>query len=355
MAQRNAPPTSTPRRNAARPKPPAPGPAAEEVAEEAAGEDAADPALDARTREALAPFERYLTSEKRARALTIDGYLRDLGFFVAHWRERREQAAFDAGAVTPADLRLWLRTLYDARLQAPTVARKLSAVRAFFRWRLRTGQQDLDPTSTLRPPKQPKSTPRFLSPDDAARLVEAPAGEGPAALRDRALLELAYGGGLRVSELVGLNLNDLDRSGGTARVLGKGGKTRVVPMGREATAAIGKYLVHRAELRGPDGLDAQALFLNTRGGRLSARAVQRLVVAQRPACRQGEATPHWLRHACATHMLGSGADLRAIQEQLGHASLRTTQRYTHVDVAALMRAYDQAHPRARTDESEAAR
>jgi integrase/recombinase XerC len=334
----------SPRASKTQPEP-APTPIAEIEDAEVASE------LDASTRAALAPFQRYLTSEKRARALTVDGYLRDLGFFVTHWRERRDGAAFDPAAVTPADLRGWLRVLYDARLQAPTVARKLSAVRAFFRWRVRTGQQDLDPTVSLRTPKQPKTTPRFLSPDDAARLVEAPAGDGPAALRDRALLELAYGAGLRVSELVGLNLADLDRSGGTARVEGKGGKTRVVPMGRLAVSAIATYLLRRAELSGPDGLDPQAVFLNTRGGRLSARAVQRLVVAQRPACRQGEATPHWLRHACATHMLGSGADLRAIQEQLGHASLRTTQRYTHVDVASLMRAYDRAHPRAHTDES----
>jgi len=146
--------------------------------------------------------------------------------------------------------------------------------------------------------------------------------------------------------VIGIDLLDVDLDGGLVRVLGKGGKTRVVPTGRKAVEALRAWLAERA--RGEAcGLHPTAVFLGTRGGRLTQRAVQRLVEAHRPACAEQGATPHWLRHACATHMLGSGADLRSIQELLGHASLRTTQRYTHVDVEALMRVYDAAHPRAR--------
>ncbi|MCA9539974.1 MAG: tyrosine recombinase XerC [Myxococcales bacterium] len=235
--------------------------------------------------------------------------------------------------------------LHKERYAPPTIARKLSAVRAFYRFAVRAGLLDVDPTGTVRTPKQGKRAPRFLSADDAARLVEAPAGDGPAAARDRALLELTYGAGLRVSEVVGIDLCDLDLRGGTVRVTGKGNKVRIVPMGRTAVAALRTWIARRIEL-GSKCRHPSALFLNRRGDRISVRAVQRLVESLRPACTAAGATPHWLRHACATHMLGSGADLRSIQEQLGHATLSTTQRYTHVDLQALMRVYDQAHPRA---------
>lgn len=295
----------------------------------------AHPSLDA--------FHRYLAHERRSSRHTVAGYLRDLGFFIA---AVRGEGRFDPAAVDRRAVRRYLATLHREGLSPPTIARKLAAVRAYFRFLVRTGALEVDPTGLLHTPKQPKRTPRFLSADDAARLVEAPDGDGPAAVRDRAVLELTYGAGLRVSEVVGLDVGDLDLSAGTARVLGKGNKTRVVPMGRHAIEAIRAWLVKRPELVGQAG-HPSALFRNKNGGRLSARAVQRLVERCRPACAEAGATPHWLRHACATHMLGSGADLRSIQEQLGHSSLSTTQRYTHVDVQALMRVYDNAHPRAR--------
>ncbi|MCB9538969.1 MAG: tyrosine recombinase XerC [Myxococcales bacterium] len=291
-------------------------------------------------------FQRYLATEKRASPRTVDGYLGDVGFLVAHL----DHDPFDPARVTTADLRSWLRAMYRAELAAPTIARRLSAARAFFRFLVRTGDLERDPTAGVRTPKQPKRTPRFLSPDDAARLVEAPAGDGPIAVRDRALLELVYGAGLRVSEVVALDVGDVDLREGTVRVeRGKGGKTRVAPMGRHAVAAAQAWLARRPELTGPDP-EPTPLFRNRFGRRLSARAVQRLVERCRPACAEAGATPHWLRHACATHMLGSGADLRSIQEMLGHASLSTTQRYTHVSVEALMAVYDKAHPRARSDD-----
>lgn len=295
--------------------------------------------------EPVAAFRRYLATEKRSSKLTVEGYLRDLGFFVEYVREKR-------GELRPASvdkllLRAWLKSLYDEGLEPATIARKLAAVRAFFRFLVRTGALDRDPTASVRTPKQPKRAPRFLSPDDAARLVEAPEGDGVAAARDRAILELSYGAGLRVSEVVGLDCGDVDLRAGTVRVTGKGNKTRVVPMGRLAVEAVRAWLARRPETAGAEGGDPSALFRNQRGGRLTARTVQRLVERARPACREAGATPHWLRHACATHMLGSGADLRSIQEMLGHSSLSTTQRYTHVSVEELMRIYDKAHPRAR--------
>lgn len=302
-------------------------------------------------------FEQYLVSERRLSPLTVSGYLRDLGFFISFWRELHRPspdvlAQFEADQVVVVDVRRYLQTLYVRRLNPATVGRKLSALRAFYRFLARIDAIRVDPTQGVRTPKQPKRGAKFLSPDDAARLVEAPEGEGPLAVRDRAVLELTYGAGLRVSEVVGLDVSNLDLRAGTVRVLGKGDKTRIVPIGRKASQALEAWLGLRSTVKGPKGADGLALFRNSRGGRLSARAVQRLVERCRSACRQPGATPHWLRHACATHMLGSGADLRAIQEQLGHSSLSTTQRYTHVNIEALMTAYDGAHPRARNTNEE---
>lgn len=296
-------------------------------------------------------FHRYLRHEKRASPRTVDGYLRDLAFFVA---AVRGDDGFVPSAVSARDVRRYVAGLHKDGLAPTTIARKLAAVRAFFRFLVRDERLAVDPTTRIRTPKQPKRTPRFLSADDAARLMEAPGGDGPAALRDRALLELAYGGGLRVSELVGLDLTDLDLGQGTVRVVGKGNKTRVVPIGRHAVTAVGTWLRVRGQLKGKGGGHPTAVFRNKDGGRLTARSVQRLVERSRGACAEAGATPHWLRHACATHMLGSGADLRSIQEMLGHASLSTTQRYTHVDLQALMKVYDRAHPRARGADGEPA-
>ncbi len=242
-------------------------------------------------------------------------------------------------------LRRYLSALARRRLQPATIGRRLSAVKAYFKYLVRVGYLAQSPATQLKSPKQSKRTPRFLSVEDTERLLDFPRDSSAASVRDRAILELTYGGGLRVSEVVGVNVTDIDRSAGTVRVTGKGSKTRVVPAGRQAMLAIEMWLHRRGELlkNGP----SDALFVNQRGRRLGVRSVQRMVATARVACREPGATPHWLRHACATHMLSSGADFRVIQEMLGHSSLTTTQRYTHVDMQMLMAGYDKAHPRAR--------
>jgi len=255
------------------------------------------------------------------------------------------------GALLAADREL-LRAHLAARHEhaAPaTLARNLAAIRSFYRWAVRRELLDRDPAALLRSPKLPRRLPRFLAEEDAARLVEQPAAAEPRGLRDRAILELAYGAGLRVAELARLDLAGLDLAAGLVRVLGKGSKERIVPCGREAVAALQRYLPVRPRLKAQDGaIDPQALFLNARGGRLSVRGIRDLVHRHaREAGLLQEVGPHALRHSFATHLLDHGADLRGIQELLGHASLSTTQRYTHVGLERLMRAYDEAHPRAK--------
>ncbi len=291
----------------------------------------------------IAEFHQYLSTERRASPLTTQGYLRDLGDFTGFVIERED--VFDPKTVDRRLLRRYLSKLHRDGLKPATVGRKLSAVKAYFRFLVRNEHLEQNPTVHIRTPKLPKRTPKFLSADDAARLMEHPRDDSAIGYRDRALLELTYGGGLRVSEVVGINIDDLNLDEGTVRVLGKGNKTRIVPMGRHAVIAVTLWLQRRSELTGR-GADSGALFRNHRGGRLSVRSVQRLVEAAGGNCRQAGATPHWLRHACATHMLSSGADLRGIQELLGHSTLSTTQRYTHVDLNRLMTTYDEAHPRA---------
>ncbi|MFN3199887.1 MAG: tyrosine recombinase XerC [Bradymonadia bacterium] len=293
----------------------------------------------------IGAFRRYLQIERRASPRTVDGYLRDVGQF----------ARFLDGLTPPVPVlsaerdhvRWFLKALHDGGLSATTVNRKVSAIKALYRFLLRGEHIEVDPTARISTPKRPRQAPRFLTADDAARLVTSPAGATPMAARDVAVLELTYGAGLRVSEVAGLDVGHVDIDRGLVRVTGKGDKTRVVPMGRHAVESLSTWMLRRPALLAKGTSPTEALFLSTRGRRFGPRAIQRLVEQHRSACAEGGATPHWLRHACATHMLSSGADLRAIQEMLGHASLSTTQRYTHVTVEALMKAYDQAHPRAR--------
>lgn len=233
------------------------------------------------------------------------------------------------------------------RRHAPaTIGRKLAAVRGLFRFLKRRGAVETNPFQGVRGPKQPRRLPDFLPVDEAFVLLDARHPEDPIGVRDRAILEVLYGGGLRVAELVGLDLPHVDMTAGEARVLGKGRKERVVPLGSKALSALAAYLaVRRSLCRGP--ADPKALFLNRIGGRLSTRSVGRLL--ERAVLRAGLARrvhPHTLRHSYATHMLDGGADLRDIQELLGHARLSTTQRYTHVTLARLREVYDRAHPRA---------
>ena len=295
--------------------------------------------------DAAQAFLVSLERERRASPHTVAAYRRDLAQLEAFLVERR---ARHLGDVDVYLLRTWLGAL--ARTHEPaSIARKMAAVRSLFRHARRRGDVTADPTAGLSTPKVRRGLPTLLNVDDANRIVDEVDGDGARDVRDRAVLEVLYGSGLRVSELCGLDLVDvqLDPSGegGELRVLGKGRKERVAPLGAAAALALRAWLEERGQLAGRPGADPKALFLAPRGGRLGVRAVQRLVQA-RGALGAGRADlhPHALRHTCATHMLDGGADLRVIQELLGHASLSTTQRYTHVSIEHLVRAYDRAHP-----------
>ncbi|MEZ4336848.1 MAG: tyrosine recombinase XerC [Sandaracinaceae bacterium] len=281
-------------------------------------------------------FERYLSSEKRSAARTVETYgrtLRELHDWLA------EQALpLDATALRPTFLRGYLAACFE-RNDNPTLAKKIATLRAFYRFLIKRGHTKEDPTATLHTPRVKRKLPRFLTVDEAFRVVEAPAGDdgrdARLALRDTAILELLYGGGLRVSEVAGLTLSSLDRSEARVRVLGKGGKERIVPIGGPALAALDAYLAVRGRLRPrskPNAPLPDALFLGRWGTPLTARSVQDIVRRYGTRAGRGDLHPHALRHTCATHLLDAGADLRSIQELLGHASLSTTQRYTHLTV-----------------------
>jgi integrase/recombinase XerC len=319
------------------------------VPQKAEGSDALGAAIDR--------FLEHLAAERRAAAHTVAAYGRDLGqlreHVLARRRERGDQRAPSPKEIDVLALRMWLGEL--ARTHAPpSVARKIAAARAFFRYLVRRGEVEKSPAADLALPKTRRPMPTFLGVDAAKEVVEAPELVDAEGLRDRAILEVLYGSGLRVSELCGLDVGQIDLAeggGATVHVVGKGSKERVVPVGTHAVTALRKYLAKRDELAaGAKGrpADGRALFLSSRGQRLAVRRVQE-IVKKFGALGAGRADlhPHALRHTFATHLLDGGADLRAIQKLLGHASLGTTQRYTHVSIDHLMKVYDQAHPMAR--------
>jgi integrase/recombinase XerC len=300
-------------------------------------------------------IERFLVDlagVRRAAQRTVETYGRDLR--TLHRFAREHELPLDARALDLRALRRFLAS-FAGDNGAATIARKLAALRAFFRDLQRRAERADNPARSLRLPKVQKPLPRPLSVPDMSEIVEvADRGRADEVLRvrDRAMLELLYGAGLRVSELCGLNLASVELAARSARVLGKGSKERVVPFGEPCAEAIERYLRIRGELRSSrtGAQDAEALFLSRLGRRLTVRQVQHLVrrYGMLGAGRPG-VHPHALRHSCATHLLDAGADLRAIQELLGHSSLSTTQRYTHVSVDRLLEIYDRAHPLARGD------
>jgi integrase/recombinase XerC len=294
--------------------------------------------------DAKARFFEHLESERRAPANTVAAYRRDvdqLETFVAEQLGTTDLSAIDVFA-----LRRWLGAL-SRTAEPSTVARKISAVKALYRYLRKARLIRNDPAAELKSPKVRKPLPTFLGVDPAKEVMDAANGTDAAGLRDRAVLEVLYGSGLRVGELVGLDLGDVDLGRLSVRIIGKGNKERTVPLGRQAKSALESYLVVRSVL-GRAGKGGAALFLSNRGNRLGARQVQ-YAVHRYGALGAGRADlhPHALRHTCATHMLEGGADLRAIQEMLGHASLATTQRYTHVSLDQLTKVYDAAHPLAK--------
>ena len=293
-------------------------------------------------------FLNYLQDQRRLSQETVRAYACDLRQFGEFLRERSaDGTAPGPDGIDTMAVRGFVAHLSRGGMGKSSVARKLSAVRSFLRQAVRDGRIDVNAATGVPSPRAPKPLPRTLTVDEVFGLLEAIQGDDVASLRDRAILELLYAAGLRVSELVGLDLNDLDIPGGIARAFGKGSKERMVPFGSQARSALKRWLDASATLRQRDG-DREALFLNLRGGRLTDRSVRRILNSRlQEVAIHARLSPHDLRHSFATHMLGSGADLRAIQELLGHASLSTTQRYTHIDTDALMRVYDSAHPRAR--------
>lgn len=288
-------------------------------------------------REQIDSFLNYLRNERNVTPNTLRGYENDLGQFSAFFGKG------DAVSVGHQDLRSFLGHLMGLGLRRSSVARKLSALRAFFAYLSRQGIVEQNPARLLATPKQEKRLPAVLTVDDALRLLAAPDADSEQELRDRAVLETLYSTGIRVSELVGMDHEDIDRRELLVRIRGKGRKERIVPVGKAALAAIDAYCGSKQPAH-----DQAAVFTNPSGKRLTVRTVQRILGNYRKKIGLSRsASPHTLRHSYATHLLESGADLRSIQELLGHASLSTTQRYTHLDLDALMETYDKAHPRAR--------
>ena len=294
--------------------------------------------------EQLREFLDYIRLNRNASAHTVAAYESDLSQLIAFaGQQRGTRAALEPKHLDLQLIRGFLADLYRQGQARASVARKVSALRTFVRYLRREGWIDSDPAALAVAPKREQKVPAHLSVDEMSTLLDAPDASTPLGRRDRAILELFYASGIRLSELVALDLEDVDLAGRMVRVMGKGRKERIVPFNPKAAAALKAWLRDRVALTRRD-----ALFVNARGGRLTGRSVQRLVARYVSTCstRFG-ISPHALRHSFATHLLQAGADLRAIQELLGHVRLSTTQRYTHVNVAQLLDVYRKAHPRAR--------
>lgn len=290
-------------------------------------------------------FLNHLRTERNASPHTLRSYENDLALFLAFLAEVQgvDPSLADPMAIDSKRLRRYSAWLSSREYAASTVARRLASLRSFFRYHRRQGTLSGDPAGGLRNPKQPKRLPKLLRVDEIVAFLDHLPTDTPFGVRDRAMFETLYGGGLRVSELVGLNLDDLDPDQLLARVRGKGRRERLCPIGPMAFT----WLLRWVQLRAPKRSGEPALLLNRFGGRLSARSVGRLLEEHLTA--QGldpAASPHTLRHSFATHLLDRGADLRSVQELLGHKSLATTQIYTHLTSERLRQVYDDAHPRA---------
>lgn len=299
--------------------------------------------------EALADFLRHLAFEKNASEHTVKSYREDLTQALGYFTGKLGQRAPEPAHLTVRLLRGYLVWLHEQSYAKATIARRLAAVRSWCRFLCRQGILATNPADGLRAPRQDKKLPHFLGVEAVARLLEAPPAGDPLGLRDRAILETLYSAGLRVSELTGLDVGDVDLDSGVATVKGKGRKERLVLLGTHAVAALRSWLA----VRGGVGAEHRrgrvpALFLNKLGTRLTARSVGRMLEKYLAQVGLDPLTsPHTLRHSFATHLLDRGADIRSVQELLGHRSLSTTQIYTHVTTQRLQDSYQQAHPRAR--------
>ena len=300
-------------------------------------------------RKLISSFIRYIETEKGYSIHTIRNYESDLRQFTKFVASKRglKEGASGIDLVDYMLIRSYLGVLFD-RCRRTTIARKLSALKSFFRYLELRGLVPLNPVAEIATPKQERHIPTYLPVDDMFALLEQPDRQKEWGLRDLAILELLYSTGLRVSELVALDIEKLDLNSRLVRASGKGGKERLLPVGRKAIAAIKEYFENTGKRRKKAGYSKcqGPVFLNYRGGRLSARSVNRLVKRYSRKCGiTTEISPHSLRHTFATHLLDGGADLRSIQELLGHVNLSTTQKYTHVSIDRLVEVYDKAHPR----------
>jgi integrase/recombinase XerC len=301
-------------------------------------------------REHLKSFMQYMRAQRGASEHTLRAYRKDLELFLGHMEE-------SGGELEPkaSDVRGFVASEMRSGSARSTTARRLATVRSFFKYLHREGIVKQNPARLVPSPRQLKTLPSFLNVDEAFSLMEGPkggdgGGQGFKEARDLAILELAYGSGLRVGELETLNLSDLDIAGRLIRVMGKGKKERLVPPGSKAAEALSNYLALRQAEAAPE---EEALFLGRGGRRLGQRSIRRMVRKYSLATGlPGKVSPHTLRHSFATHLLQGGADLRVIQELLGHSSLSTTQKYTHLDIAHLMDVYDKSHPLSKDTEEE---
>lgn len=293
--------------------------------------------------QALEDFLTYLRVERQLSPHTVRNYAADLRAFLSFWEEHYPGQPLELA--TYRQLRPYLAQVARGRRKT-TLARKLASLRTFFTFLQVQGRLETNPAALAPTPKLDNPLPRFLTVDEVVQLLGRPQGGDFAQVRDQAILEVFYAGGLRLSELAGLRLADVDLERGVLKVLGKGAKERLTFLGRPARQVLAAYLPLREALLARRGMATSALFLNRQGGPLSARGVARIVAARaRQAGVPGGLNPHALRHSFATHLLEGGADLRAVQELLGHASISSTQRYLHLDLDRLMAEYDRTHPR----------
>lgn len=291
-------------------------------------------------------FLRSLRIERNASPLTLKSYAEDFNSFFDYLQDRVGRIP-EPSETDITMLRGYVAYLHECQYAKTTIARRLACLRSFFRYCAREKLVTSNPAKALRTPRTGRKLPSFLTAQQTVTLVEAPPSDEPSGLRDRAMLETMYSAGLRVAELVGLNLSDWDQDANVLRVRGKGRKERIAPVGRHASTALHEWLAVRevAEDAGPE--DREAVFLNRFGKRLTTRSVGRMLEKYVKANGlDSKTSPHSLRHTFATHMLDGGADLRSVQELLGHKSLTTTQIYTHVSTQRMRETYDKAHPHA---------
>jgi integrase/recombinase XerC len=298
-------------------------------------------------RQAIAQFLQYLRAERNASALTLKSYGEDLAALAGYLADEDDRVP-RPNDIRMDELRSYVAALHEAGYAKSTIARRLASLRSFFRFGQRQGWMNGNPAKALRNPRKSQTLPHFLSTEEIGRLLSTPPSVEEMGLRDRAILETTYSAGLRVSEVVGLNDGDLDFAGGVIRVRGKGRRERIAPLGSYAIKALQKWLANRRlAADAPQGRLAP-VFTNRFGRRLTTRSVGRMLEKHLAiAGLDQRTTPHTLRHSFATHLLDRGADIRSVQELLGHKSLVTTQIYTHVSTANLRSVYEKAHPRAR--------